>query len=831
MSVPNSSRYFISVGASAGGVEALQVFFEHVVKDGRSSYIVIQHLSPDYDSIMASLISKVTDLAVTNAEDGMTIDPDTIYLIPPGKSMMVGEGRLIVSDQFPTREPRFPIDVFFRSLAEDMQNQSVGVILSGTGTDGSRGILSIKEVGGLVLVQSPDEAKFDGMPNSAIQSGCADVVCNVAELSKRLQGLLVNPVFSQDEESLISSEHQHAFEAICQLLQQQSEVDFLSYKTQTVKRRIARRMGIAQVTDIGSYYKLLVGNKAELSALSKDMLIGVTRFFRDDAFKVLEEDIFPRMMEQLDSNGSLRIWSAGCSTGEEAISLAILVDEYAQRTGKQLSVKIFATDVDPDAISIASMGRFPPNIISDLGEARFREYFYADGDGYTVIPRIRKMIIFAVHNLLADPPFSNSDLVVCRNVLIYFQRDAQSRVLDLLQFSLRKGGYLFLGSSETVKGLEETCRVVHERERIFQKLDVKASALSFSRSTTTIQNLKPKVPDIKSILKGYEAGNPASLRSITDAILEDYLPPSVLVNEDGGALHFYGDIGPYTNQQKRGAPSSHILDVLIDDLTVPTSQALSGAQSQTEEYVLENVPAPLLETALDLRVKRFRNIDQGMAYYLVMFVAKEERGNSPYVAEMYDPDVASLRRIKELEGQMRNIARSLQTSIEERETANEELQSSNEELLAANEELQSTNEELQSVNEELYTVNSEYQAKIGEVVSSKSDLDILINSLPVGIIFLNEDLSIRIFNPAATDYVNLIAGDVGRPLHQITHSLNYPTLISDVGDVLRTDQGLSKKVLFVNGGDVEVTLTSTSSAKVDGGIGSGCIVMMNRVIK
>lgn len=797
---------------------------------------------------MTDLINKVSSLPSVVAEDSEQMIPDTIYLIPPGKAMMVGEGRLLVSDTFPSAGPNYPIDIFFRSLAADQPGRTIGIILSGTGSDGSRGIVSIKEEGGLVIVQDPEQSKFDGMPISAISSDVVDVVCDTQVMYEKVRNFIDHPYNFPDKNIAFQLSNTDAYTRIIELLTQETDIDFSMYKPQTIERRISRRMGINEIKYISSYLDLLLESPVELGALGKDLLIGVTRFFRDDAFDVLERDIIPKLFETLPDDGVMRIWSAGCSTGEEALSIAMLCDEYCQRVGRKCNVKIFATDVDPYAIELASAARFVPSVADDVGEERFQRYFkQVDDQTYTVIPRIRKMVIFAVHNLLSDPPFSSAHLVVCRNVLIYMRKETQNRILTLFQFSLKLNGYLFLGTSETISEHGLACKLVDEKARIYRKVAEKGSSMV---STKPSSRLGPREnsfkPSLKHIMKSYEDDNSGSIRSINGLILEDLLPPAILVSEDGKVLHYYGAIDQYTVRPIRGEPSSQVLDCIVDDLAIPMSQAMSQAKSSAREVLITDVPVLInqVHKHVDLRVKHYGLSELGPKYYLALILdpvkaagidvkSTEDVG----VKSTYDAEQAGQDRIRELEREIRHMSSNLQLTIEERETANEELQSSNEELLAANEELQSTNEELQSVNEELYTVNSEYQEKIQEVIRSNANLDTLVNNLDVGIIFLDKHFTIQKYNPESINYIGLIETDIGRPFHQIAYHFEYSNLLSDIAEAMMDDKQISKTVEIkpdakADAGMLEVKLIPASgmSEPLDKHeIHSGCIVSLRRV--
>lgn len=811
----NKPTYYVGLGASAGGLEALQAFLSEMPTNTGAAFMIVQHLSPDFKSVMVDLLSKKTDIKVVQATDSTMVEANTVYLIPPAKNMMIGEGRLLLSDQLPDRATSFPIDVFFRSLAEDCQHRSIAVVLSGTGSDGSRGISAIKEAGGLVLVQDPNTAKFDGMPRNAIQTNSADYIADPVQLALKIEQFISHPLISTPESTLVNGHSLQILNKIYSLLEAEMDVDFSRYKENTTRRRIQRRMGINQMEDIEDYYQLLINEKEELQILSKEMLIGVTRFFRDDeAFEQLEKEVIPNLIQELDDKSTLRIWSAGCSTGEEPISLAILADEYIRRHNREIDVKIFASDVDPDAIAVASNGRFSLNIIEDLGQERFEKYFEVDGDECVLIPRIRKMIIFAVHNIITDPPFSNIHLATCRNVLIYFQGETQDRVLSMLHFSLKVGGVLFLGASESNAPIIEYLESISDRNKLYRKVANQPGVLGHSSSM--LAKVEHKMPSVGKLLEGYERQNVNVYNKLSETILEDYMPPSVLVSADKEVVHFYGEIQEYTKNPGLGKPSKLVGDMLVESLMIPVSTAIQKVGTTREKVKYNKVPVVTnsLENRLcNISVSAYQNLVSGPLYFLVVIEeAKtyiEDQPSLEVVEINYEMDSVSAQRIKDLEFELSTTQEKLKITVEELETTNEELQSSNEELLASNEELQSTNEELQSVNEELYTINSEYQQKITEVSEINNDFDTLINSVQIGILFLDADLIVRRFSPAISRNINLMKSDIGRPIHHISHNLNLPSFFDVIVEVNRTGTPYQGEVSTKHGGWVQVQVYST----------------------
>jgi len=830
-----SPLHYIAIGASAGGLEALQELVRQLPVNGGMAFIVVQHLSPHFKSVMDELLRRYTSLQVMNVLDGVEVEADTIYLIPPRKNMMIAEGKLILVDQMPKHSASFPIDIFFRSLAEDQLHRSVGVILSGTGSDGSRGIQAIKEVGGLVIVQDPEDAKFDGMPLSALKTGVVDFVAPADKLANRLVKVLSHPLVSGEKSSLATEIDgaEDALHEIYELLRTKSNIDFSQYKGSTVSRRIERRIGIHGLDSIQSYYRFLVQNPHELSILSKDMLIGVTRFFRDaEVFDELKKTVVPNIIDSNPVGEPIRIWIAGCSSGEEAYSVAILFDECMRDRGETRVIKIFATDVDSDAIAEASAGQFNLNILADVGEDLINRYFVKSEDCFTISSAIRQMVVFATHNLLRDPPFSNCQLVLCRNVLIYFQPKAQKNILSMLQFAMKKNGFLCLGTSETLGESANQFSVINERARVYQKKhDNRTAVGAMLAPTMTEARSNSRAPSLEYLVKNYQQHHKApGYMPVLEHLINAFVPACIILSEDLDVLHIYGDVSPYTSKLRSGRFSAKVGDYLIDSLSVAATTAIrkSATDKATVRYSgIKFKDANGDEAQLDLEVFHIDSTTSLLSYLALVFNPNVTvTADRPAESVQYDLTDEAHQRIQDLEEALRKNQENLQVTVEELETANEELQSSNEELMAANEELQSTNEELQSVNEELYTVNSEYQEKIEEISKINMDLDNIIKSAAIGFIFLDDALLVRRFSPVATRYFNLLESDVGRPFHHISHLLYYDSLLNDVASVTEAGKSTEKEVLSKPGTQI---LVKISPYLDEVGEASGCVISLTDV--
>ncbi|MBX2808392.1 MAG: PAS domain-containing protein [Cellvibrionaceae bacterium] len=803
--------HYIGIGASAGGLEALQILLQNLPTDTGACFVIVQHLSPDFKSMMMELLSKYTSMAIHNVVDDMRVQPNKIYLIPPQKNMMVAEGRLLLSDKIPDAGLNLPIDIFFRSLSEDQQHKAIGIILSGTGSDGSRGIKALKEAGALVIAQDPESAKFDGMPNSAINTGIIDLILRPEAMGEKIEAYIRHPLVSGDTTPLKDSMtgDEDIMAEIFNVLKMKSEIDFAKYKPSTVARRIERRMTIKQVTSLQEYLTLLYKEPYEVQVLSRELLIGVTRFFRDDeTFKTIEEHIIPDIVKKSSEEAPIRVWVAACSSGEEAYSVAMLFYEELARQQLARTIKVFATDVNGDAISEASNGFYSEDIVHDVGAHLISTHFTKTaGNSYQVNKNIRQMVVFATHNMIIDPPFSNMDLVTCRNVLIYFQHSVQKRVLTSLHFALRKDGYLFLGSSENLGDLAPHFEVVNERGRIYRKRSsVRIPIGSAPPVSTVSQSPTQSIPSVGRLMRNYRGTNAAgsAISFANDALITHYAPPCILLNDEHEALHVYGDVTPYVRRLPPGRISTDVKDMVNDDISIAVSSALHRAKESQQEVYYTDVFTQTTSAnpiGINLRVHYMKEheIDTSPGYYWVIF-ERPENADAPQVVKSvsFDASEQARQRIEDLELELKRNKENLQVTVEELETTNEELQSANEELMSANEELQSTNEELQSVNEELYTVNSEFQEKIAEISQANSDLDEVLSLSRIGIIFLDENMLIRRYTQAASAYVNLMETDINRPLHHISKNIKYDNMLGDVSTVFTSGKPQEHEVTMAD---------------------------------
>ena len=774
---------YVGIGASAGGLEALESFFAQMSADSGMAFIVIQHLSPDYKSMMVELLSKRTAMPVRRAEEGMLVEANSVYLIPPKKNLSIFHGKLLLSESDHTRGLNLPIDVFLRSLADDQAEKAIGIILSGTGSDGVRGIRAIKEAGGIVMVQNEESARFDGMPRAAVSTGLADFVLPPDEMPQKLLSFVQHPYATTVDQppNLLSGDD--GVTRIFALLRERTRVDFTHYKPSTVIRRIERRMTMNQIHDLRDYVRFMESYAGEVMALYRELLIGVTSFFRDrEVFDELELNRLPQLLERVETR-EVRFWVAGCSTGEEAYTLAILSREVLERLGKRLEVKIFATDLDRDAILRASTGIYAESIVADLPPGYLSKYFHLKEDHHYQVDRvIREMVVFAQHNLIKDPPFTKIELVSCRNLLIYLQPVLQRKALELVNFSLNPQGILLLGSSETTGEMADFFEPLHQRFRIYASKGKRQPAgenPGFSALPEVRSQQKRAHFAGGAVLRGYQEER--LLDRLLQSLAEDYAPLAVVVNERLEVMHILGDPEGYFRLQS-GKPMNDVTRIAVPELTIPLATGLQKVfkTGETLQYTGIQVKGRDEQKTVRVHVRLLpgKKGQEPLAVVFVEEVAPRAGESVSGETQVYNVSQEAEQRIHDLEQELQFSQENLQATIEELETSNEELQASNEELLASNEELQSTNEELQSlneelqsVNEELHTVNAENQSKIIELIELNNDLDNLIASTRIGTLFLDENLTIRRFTPEVKRIFKILDGDVGHPISRFAHKL------------------------------------------------------------
>ena len=777
----------VGIGASAGGLEALEQFLARVPPGSGMAFVIVQHLDPTRKGIMPELLQRATGMKVIQVKNRTPVREDCVYVIPPNKDMSILHGVLHLLAPASPRGLRLPIDIFLRSLALDQQERSVGVILSGMGSDGTLGLRAIKEKAGVALVQEPATAKFDSMPRSAIDAGLADIVAPAGELPGKIFAYLQRKPLIVRTELVMEDKTQSALEKVMVLLRDHTGNDFSLYKRNTLYRRIERRMGIHQITKMARYVRYLQENSQELDLLFKELLIGVTNFFRDPAvWEELRTQVIPALLASRSPGHALRAWVPGCSTGEEAYTLAMVFREAVEALKPKASffLQIFATDLDRDAIDKARHGVFPPNITTDVSAERLKRFFTKEDHGYRVRREIREMVIFAPQNIIMDPPFTKLDLLSCRNLLIYLTTEVQKKLMPLFHYSLTPGGLLLLGSAETVGSSTDLFASVSAKARIFKR-------------TETVQRpVQVEFPASFKVGKpfGPESAQPAkpsaSLQSLADQlILRSYAPPTVLTNDKGDIFYISGRTGKYL-EPAAGKANWNLFAMAREGLRYELAAAFPKALKQKESVLLHalKVGTDGGTQCVDVSVQRLDEPGPLHGLVIIVFtdVAMAVTTHTSKTPAQNARLTASERELQRVRAEARITHEEMQTSQEEIRSANEELQSTNEELQSTNEELTTSKEEMQSLNEELQTVNAELQAKLQELSSSSNDMKNLLDSTDIAMLFLDRHLNVRRFTHQATKIIKLIPSDVGRPITDLVSNLDDPALSADAREVLRS---------------------------------------------
>ncbi len=784
----------VGIGASAGGLPALEAFYSGMPSDTESgmAFVVVQHLSPHHKSMLVELVKRYTKMQVFEIENGMKVLPNCTYIIPPNHDLSLRGGALWLI-QHTTQVPHLSIDFFFRSLAEAQHERAICVVLSGTGSDGTLGLRAVKGEGGLAIAQAPDSTEYDGMPRSAIATGMVDYVLPPAEIPGQILAF-VRHAFRRDRND--AKQVDGVLKRLCLILRAQTGHDFSQYKETTLVRRMDRRMALHQIARPEEYLRYARDTPAEVDALFHDLLIGVTNFFRDpEAFRVLEEKVIPQLVTEKSQHVPVRVWVCGCSTGEEAYSLAILLYEHMLSTKHSFKIQVFATDIDPQAIEFARAGIYPASIAADVTEQRLNRFFTHDPQRgtYRIQKHIRDLLIFSEQDVIKDPPFSRLDLVSCRNLLIYLNTDLQKKLIPLFHYALVPSGCLFLGTSETVGDSARLFNVVDRKWKIFTRLpDESGARPPLADFVPPLFNAQPATANAPAKPAG---GDSSALRRVTEqALVEHYAQAAVLINGRGDILHILGRTGKFL-EPAVGDAAMNILPMARDGLRRELTVALHKAVAQRKpvDYNGLRVKANGDYIGANLTVRPVEIGDKSAPATIAFLVVLEE---VPEPASDGAPTDAARAeqsgRIATLEQELRSKDEYLQTTLEEMETTNEELKSTNEELQSVNEELQSTNEELetskeelQSVNEELSTVNAELHDKVADLSRANNDMNNLLAGTGVGTLFVDHQLRISRFTPAATQIVNLIESDIGRPLeHVVTNIVGYDSMVQDIRAVL-----------------------------------------------
>ncbi|MGZ4972068.1 MAG: chemotaxis protein CheB [Limisphaerales bacterium] len=828
-SVKTSARIqfpIIGIGTSAGGLEALEHFLLHVPKNPGMAFVIVQHLDPTRKGIMPELLQRATGMKVVQVRDRMKVEKNRVYVIPPNKDMSILHRTLHLLPPTSPRGLRLPIDFFLRSLAQDQQEQSIGVILSGMGSDGTLGLRAIKEKGGVVLVQEPLTAKFDGMPRSAIDAGLADIVAPVDDLPERIIGYLKRTPLGRNLDRPLETKEQGTVEKAIILLRAHTGHDFSLYKKNTFFRRIERRMGIHQIHKMADYVRYLQENSQELDLLFKELLIGVTSFFRDPAaWEELRKKIIPDLIAKRPAGHVLRVWVPGCSTGEEAYSMAMVFKEVMEKIKpkKKMTLQVFATDLDKDAIDKARQGAYPENICADVTPKQMSRFFTKSESGCRVKPEIREMVIFAEQSLIQDPPFTKLDILSCRNLLIYLAPEMQKKLIPLFHYSLSPGGVLFLGSAETIGTFSDLFTPLNNKFRIFQRTSaaLRSDAIQFPTSFASPMSDDVKLP--------VEPKSHVSLQSAADQfVLEHFAAPTVLADADGNILYISGRTGKYL-EPAAGKANWNIFAMAREGLRDEISNAFHKALDQKLPVIVRglHVVTSGRQQFVDISVQRLSEPETMRGMVMIVFTDISTLAEPTTLARSTKADKKPARtlRMEELERkyhqarlEAQSVREEMQASQEELRSTNEEQQSTNEELQSANEELTTSKEEMQSLNEELQTVNAELQVKLDELSRTSNDMKNLLNSTDIATLFLDMGLNVRRFTTQATKIIKLIPSDVGRPITDLASALLYPQLVADARHVLHC-LGFVEKAISTGDGHwftVRIMPYRTNDDRIDG---------------
>ncbi|HEY4650753.1 MAG TPA: chemotaxis protein CheB, partial [Pontibacter sp.] len=790
-------HYLVGIGASAGGLEAIHQLFDHFPNNSSYSFVIIQHLSPDHRSLMAELLSKHTSMQVLEAEDNMVHSPNCVYVLPSGKQLTIEGNRLRLTDKARNREPNFAIDLFFESMARCRGKLAIGVILSGTGSDGTKGARAIKQAGGMVVVQDPATAKFDGMPISAIDGGFVDLVLSPEQMPREIIAYTRKITHS----TAVTEEHepdQAVLKEILDLVCLHTKTSFTDYKQATINRRIQRRMDILKLKEMPEYLSFMHENPDEVHRLGQEFLINVTRFFRDpEAFELLEREVIPYLVTEKADKQPVKVWVAACSTGEEVYSLAMLFCEVYDKLGQEPNVKLFATDIDQQAISKASRGSYPASIAKEVSAERLQRFFVYKNNRYTVKDELRRLVVFARHDLQKDPPYSRIDLITCRNMLIYLNAELQNRVIALFPYALNLGGYLLLGPSEHIGEMGSFFYEENRKWKLFRKIkegrDNPRQSYGISYNGNSSQLSQATQFNNMALAKYND--------SFMDAVAEDFKVTALYVDEQYQLLHGIGDINRFLKFPDKRL-HFNLIKMVPEELAVTLSVGIRKALRKGGKVIARQVKVKMgnKEQLVHVSVRPVKVEKDQPSVILILLQEMGEVAPLPRVADLtFVSDSDYYQQLTALEMELKEARESLHLTVQDLSTSNEELQSSNEELMSSNEELQSSNEEMQSLNEELHTVNAEHQLKIKELQELNEDLDNYIRSSNIGQLFLDHHLAIKKYTPALEGLINIISTDLGRPIYHLSHNLKYPRFAEDIKQVNNTSAEIEQEIETTDG--------------------------------
>lgn len=800
----------VGVGASAGGLSALKSFVANFPADLDAAVIIVQHLSPDFETLMDEVLEKHCHMPIKLADDLEPLEANTIYLLPARQNLSIGSNQIILSD-VDSEKLHHPIDYLFRSIAEERQNDAVGVVLSGTGSDGSSGVLELRKVGALCVVQEPASAEFDGMPNSAIATGKVDLILTPDEMGPQIAAYLQRKRDNDSGALATEGKNLKLLHTLFDSIREHSRVDLGAYKLSTVERRVKHRMGILGIETLKAYVDYLIDSEKERDLLVQDISIGVTQFFRNpEVWTLIGKQVVERMLLEAEPTAVLRIWVPGCSTGEEAYTLSILFEEAMERLGERRDVRIFASDIDRAATHYAGQGRFPELINQDVPRVLLKKYFDRVDDGYVVIERIRKRVVFAAHNLLEDPPFSNMDLVSCRNLLIYFQVHAQKEILSFLHFAMKPNGYLILGEAESTSTMPEYFVELDRSLHLYQR--AKNTRVSLSSIGLDERMVRRSVSLKKQLVKRESMRSfDGTIPRIKENLFNHFVPATLVLDSAHNLVFSCGNTDAVIKKLQPGTHSLHYGRVLQDSLVSVVASLIKQVDQRKQRVLLTDVKVPEVDLVVSIDAA-YQPLSEGVqsGHYLFSFL---EQGASLVTEGENEPESADSQnqldmRIRQLDSELLDARVLLGEKQQDVEALTEELHTTNEALMASNEELQSTNEELQSVNEELFTVNNEYQEKILELQQSNQDLDSLLNATDVGVVYLDKHFLIRRFTPKTRDYINLLPLDINRPFTDITLNFDLQDVEGLLSEVKRRQQKRNYIISMLRGQKSRLLLTA-----------------------
>lgn len=792
---PEDQQYIIAIGASAGGLQEINSFFDHTPLDG-VSYVIIQHLSADYKSMMASLLSNHSKLKVCEAQDNIEVEKNKVYVIPSTDYMTIKNGRLLLTEKQKTGTPHLTINTFFNSLALDVGNKAIGVILSGTGSDGTKGIEAIKNAGGMVIVSDPEKAEFNEMPSNAISTGLVDYVMEPEQMPTIIENY-VNNKETLEGDIAENEREEKARIAIINFIGEQFPLDFSDYKPTTILRRIKRRALSHNMNSLEAYLNFLKSDTAEVKALSQDFLISVTSFFRDkEAFEFLEAHVIPAIVSYKKGHEEIKVWVAGCATGEEAYSIAILIREALDKANKNTVVKIFATDIDNIALGYAKNGLYEDAIKTTVSAERLERFFTKEDIGYKIKEGVRRMLLFAHHDLVKNPPYCNMDMISCRNLLIYMNQNLQKKILTMLEFGIRKNGYLFLGSSENIVDKSSFIEELNKKWKIYKILEAR-------RNVNFDVFSPPLLPD-NNIIPSYSRAKEQQNKNIG---LKDYLNETVMtelgytgvcIDENEHVVQTFGDTGKYLLPRMF---NFDLKDLLPKTLAIAFKNASLAAVKTNKKVTVDGIKidynGSVISTSLTVIPMHIKGTGQNLK--LILFNEAGSAVVKDAATVIFDEKIYANQYIVNLEEELKHTKETLNEAFEKLDTSNQNMQSFNEELLSTNEEMQSTNEEMQSVNEELHTINAEYQTKIKELGDLNDDLNNYFRSNGNGQLFVNKKMLLMKFSPSAVKHINLLDTDVGRPISNISSNIKNETLENDAKEVILNGCEITKEVEASNG--------------------------------